>query len=68
MLNLNFNKGDGLIPAVIQDNTTMQVLMVGYMNEEAYLKTAERRQGNLLQPQQTEAMDQGRDLRQLPHA
>ena len=41
MLNLNFNKGDGLIPAVIQDNTTMQVLMVGYMNEEAYLKTAE---------------------------
>ncbi len=39
MLNLNFNKGDGLIPAVIQDNTTMQVLMVGYMNEEAYLKT-----------------------------
>jgi phosphoribosyl-ATP pyrophosphohydrolase/phosphoribosyl-AMP cyclohydrolase len=41
MLNLNFNKGDGLIPAVIQDNTTMQVLMVGYMNEEAYLKTAD---------------------------
>ena len=41
MLNLNFNKGDGLIPAVIQDNTTLQVLMVGYMNEEAYLKTAD---------------------------
>ncbi len=39
MMNINFKKGDGLIPAVIQDNTTMQVLMVGYMNEEAYNKT-----------------------------
>ena len=38
-MNIDFTVGDGLIPAVIQDNTTMQVLMVGYMNEEAYLKT-----------------------------
>lgn len=39
MLNIDFEKGDGLVPVVIQDNTTLQVLMVGYMNEEAYLKT-----------------------------
>lgn len=39
MVNIDFNKGDGLVPVVIQDNTTLQVLMVGYMNEEAYLKT-----------------------------
>jgi phosphoribosyl-ATP pyrophosphohydrolase/phosphoribosyl-AMP cyclohydrolase len=39
MLNIDFKKGDGLVPVVIQDNTTLQVLMVGYMNEEAYLKT-----------------------------
>jgi len=39
MMNINFNKEDGLVPAVIQDSTTMQVLMVGYMNEEAYQKT-----------------------------
>jgi len=39
MLNIDFSKGDGLVPVVIQDNTTLQVLMVGYMNEEAYLKT-----------------------------
>ena len=39
MMNINFNKENGLVPAVIQDNATMQVLMVGYMNEEAYLKT-----------------------------
>lgn len=38
-MNINFEKGDGLVPAVIQDSSTMQVLMVGYMNEEAYNKT-----------------------------
>ena len=30
---------NGLVPAVIQDNTTLQVLMVGFMNEEALEKT-----------------------------
>ncbi len=38
-MKIDFTKIDGLIPAVIQDNATMQILMVGYMNEEAYLKT-----------------------------
>jgi phosphoribosyl-ATP pyrophosphohydrolase/phosphoribosyl-AMP cyclohydrolase len=35
----DFSKGNGLIPAVIQDNSTLQVLMVGYMNKEAFDKT-----------------------------
>jgi phosphoribosyl-AMP cyclohydrolase / phosphoribosyl-ATP pyrophosphohydrolase len=39
MTTLDFSKGNGLIPAVIQDSNTLQVLMVGYMNEEAYEKT-----------------------------
>lgn len=30
---------DGLVPAIIQDNSTNKVLMLGYMNEEAFLKT-----------------------------
>ncbi|QZK90401.1 bifunctional phosphoribosyl-AMP cyclohydrolase/phosphoribosyl-ATP diphosphatase HisIE [Flavobacterium sp. CHNK8] len=34
-------KTDGLIPAIIQDSDTKAVLMLGYMNEEAYLKTIE---------------------------
>ncbi|MHC1731232.1 MAG: bifunctional phosphoribosyl-AMP cyclohydrolase/phosphoribosyl-ATP diphosphatase HisIE [Bacteroidales bacterium] len=38
-MTVNFKKGNGLVPAVIQDNATKQVLMVGYMNEEAYNKT-----------------------------
>ena len=38
----NFQKNaDGLIPAIIQDNNSKTVLMLGYMNEEAYNKTVE---------------------------
>jgi phosphoribosyl-ATP pyrophosphohydrolase/phosphoribosyl-AMP cyclohydrolase len=36
---IDFSKGNGIIPAIIQDNNTLQVLMLGYMNEEAYKKT-----------------------------
>ncbi len=39
MEKIDFTKGNGLVPVVIQDNNTLQVLMVGYMNEEAYAKT-----------------------------
>lgn len=39
-MNINFNKNkDGLVPVVIQDDRTLQVLMLGYMNEEALKKT-----------------------------
>lgn len=38
-MNLNFDKLNGLIPAIVQDNTTEKVLMLGFMNEEAYQKT-----------------------------
>jgi len=38
---INFTKGNGLVPVVIQDCNTLQVLMVGYMNEEAFTKTKE---------------------------
>jgi phosphoribosyl-ATP pyrophosphohydrolase/phosphoribosyl-AMP cyclohydrolase len=38
-MNIDFNKGNGLVPVIIQDDTTLQVLMLGYMNEEAFQKT-----------------------------
>ena len=38
-MNLDFQKSDGLITAVIQDHLTGRVLMVGYMNEEAFRAT-----------------------------
>ena len=40
-MQLDFKKLDGLIPAVIQDHSTGRVLMVGFMNEEAFRKTVE---------------------------
>ena len=41
-MNIDFNKNnDGLVPAIIQDATTKNVLMLGYMNEEAFAKTQE---------------------------
>ena len=33
---MDFSKLDGLIPAVVQDDTTGEVLMVGFMNDEAW--------------------------------
>jgi len=39
-MNINFSKSpDGLVPAIIQDNITSKVLMLGYMNQEAIDKT-----------------------------
>lgn len=38
-MKIDFNKMNGLIPVIIQDDTDLQVLMLGYMNEEAYKKT-----------------------------
>lgn len=39
-MNIDFKKNpDGLVPAIIQDANTKKVLMLGYMNEEAFMKT-----------------------------
>ena len=35
-MELDFKKMNGLIPAIIQDDYTQKVLMLGFMNEEAY--------------------------------
>ena len=40
-MNLDFQKSDGLVTAVIQDYASGRVLMVGYMNEEAFRRTVE---------------------------
>ena len=41
-MNIDFEKGNGLVPAVVQDAVTNRVLMLGYMNEQAYRTTLER--------------------------
>jgi len=40
-MNIDFNKSDGLVPVIIQDEQTLEVLMLGYMNQEAYDKTVQ---------------------------
>ncbi|MEI7421597.1 MAG: bifunctional phosphoribosyl-AMP cyclohydrolase/phosphoribosyl-ATP diphosphatase HisIE [Prolixibacteraceae bacterium] len=41
-MNINFNKDEsGLIPAIIQDQRSNKVLMLGYMNQESYDKTVQ---------------------------
>ena len=40
-MELDFDKMNGLIPAIIQDNSTSKVLMLGFMNKEAFDKTIE---------------------------
>ena len=39
ILTLDWDKTNGLVPVVVQDNQTLEVLMLGYMNAEAYEKT-----------------------------
>lgn len=40
-MNIDFTKGNGLVPVIVQDATTLQVLMLGYMNAEALQLTIE---------------------------
>ena len=40
----DFNKGGGLMPTVVQDSTTKEVLMVAWMNEESFHKMLETKE------------------------
>ena len=40
----DFKKMNGLVPAIVQDIETKQVLMLAYVNEEAYKKMMETKQ------------------------
>ena len=41
MIKVDFEKGNGLVPAIVQDAISGEVLMLGYMNEESLRKTLE---------------------------
>ncbi|HEY0057092.1 MAG TPA: bifunctional phosphoribosyl-AMP cyclohydrolase/phosphoribosyl-ATP diphosphatase HisIE [Pedobacter sp.] len=38
-MTIDFSKSDGLVPVIVQDEQTLEVLMLGYMNDEAFKKT-----------------------------
>lgn len=56
MTNYKIDFSKGLVPAILQDNQTKQVLMLGYMNQEAFDKTIEDG-GMFLFAVETTAMD-----------
>ena len=43
---LDFSKFDGLLPAIVQDRKSKEVLMVAFMNQEAWEKTLETNEGH----------------------
>jgi phosphoribosyl-AMP cyclohydrolase len=46
MIEIDFMKGDGLIPVIVQDASSGEVLMLGYMNREAWEKTLETKKAS----------------------
>ena len=58
-MQLDFTKGNGLIPAIVQDAVTQKVLMLGYMNEEAYRITREKNPCDILFPYEEYTLDEG---------
>ena len=40
-IKIDFNKMDGLVPGIVQDAKTNEVLMLGFLNEESYKKSLE---------------------------
>jgi phosphoribosyl-ATP pyrophosphohydrolase/phosphoribosyl-AMP cyclohydrolase len=40
-VSIDFNKMDGLVPGIVQDGRTGEVLMLGFLNQESYAKTLE---------------------------
>ena len=44
MNEINIDWSKGLVPCIIQDNTSKTVLMLGYMNEESFKKTVQKKQ------------------------
>jgi phosphoribosyl-ATP pyrophosphohydrolase/phosphoribosyl-AMP cyclohydrolase len=58
-MKLDFDKQNGLIPAIVQDYRTNKVLMLGYMNEEAYNKTLDTKMATFFSRSRNELWTKG---------
>ncbi len=63
-MQIDFDKMDGLAPAIVQEDSTGEVLMVGFMNSEAYSRTAGNRLRYVLFSHPAKTVDERRDFRQ----
>ena len=61
---IDFDKSGGLVPAIAQDAETGEVLMLAWMNREAFEETVRTGRACLFQPQPQSALAQGRGERQ----
>jgi phosphoribosyl-ATP pyrophosphohydrolase/phosphoribosyl-AMP cyclohydrolase len=59
MMKLDFDKQNGLIPAIVQDYRTKKVLMLGFMNEEAYKKTLDTKMATFFSRSRNELWTKG---------
>ena len=66
MFNLDYTKLNGLIPAIIQDDVTKNVLMLGFMNQEAYNKTVETGKVTFFFTYKKPSLDKRRRKRTFP--
>jgi phosphoribosyl-ATP pyrophosphohydrolase/phosphoribosyl-AMP cyclohydrolase len=58
-MKLDFDKQNGLIPAIVQDYRTKKVLMLGFMNEEAYKKTLDTKMATFFSRSRNELWTKG---------
>jgi len=58
---LAFEKQGGLIPAILQDHASKEVLMLGYVNPHALAETWRRGEVHFFQPVAEPALEEGRD-------
>ena len=63
-ITIDFAKMDGLVPAIVQDAQTLEVLMVGFLNETSYAKTLETGFVTFWSRHPAEAVDEGGNERQ----
>ena len=63
---LDYEKSGGLVAAIAQDYRTGEVLMIAWMNKEAFEETACNRQGLLFQPFKKQIMEERGRIRKCP--
>ena len=66
-MNINFDKNTGLVPAIIQDAETKKVLMLGYMNKEAYQKTIDTQKVTFFSRSKQRLWTKGEESRNFLH-
>ena len=64
MVKIDFAKMEGLVPGIVQDAKTGEMLMLGFLNDVSYAEDAGVRVCHVLEPDPAEAVDEGRDERQ----